>query len=369
MKEFGMSAKYQIIAQELRAQMLSNQSIKSYKLPTEQELCIRYQVSRQTVRQALHTLEEEKLIIRRQGSGAYTVPQAELLRKKKIILMISETNEYTYPGFISDIESVLRAQGLALSVLITHNDINIERTLLTQLLDQSVSILLIEGIQSSFSNPNIDLYEKIQLSGTPIIFINHHYPEIQNAAFICTDDIAGGHLLGEYLISNGLRNPAAILPDFSQNAKQRFFGLQTAYRDAFLSMPFQHIFWYAENDVHTLRLRQDTGFLTNAIRQFADKCDCFFCYSDEIAYWLIKELTYSGFSVPSQISVVSFDNSYLCTLSRPSITSLGLPIHEPGYTIGNMILDILHEEKTENKTLPWKLFPRGSVISLNTSYF
>lgn len=364
-----MPAKYQMIAQDLRTQMLSNQSLKSYKLPTEHDLCLRYQVSRQTVRQALLTLEEEKLITRRQGSGAYTIPQTELLRKKKIVLMLSEENEYTYPGFISDIQSVLRARNLVLTVLTTQNDINIERTLLTQLLEQNVSILLIEGIQSAFSNPNIDLYEKIQLSGIPIIFINHNYPEIQNAAFICTDDVTGGHMLGEYLIKNGLYKPAAILPDFSQNAKLRFFGLQTAYRDAFLNMPYQDIFWYAENDIHALRFRQDTGFLTNAVRQFADKCDCFFCYSDEIAYRLIKELTYAGFSVPNQISVVSFDNSYLCTLSQPAISSLGLPVHEPGYAIGNMILDILYERKTENKTLPWKLFPRGSVITQNTSYF
>ena len=364
-----MSAKYKIIAQELRAQMLSSQSLKSYKLPTEHELCSRYQVSRQTVRQALHVLETEELITRRQGSGAYTIPQPDLLRKKKIVLMISEENEYTYPGFISDIQSVLRSQGLSLSILVTQNDINIERTFLTQMLNQNVAILLIEGIHSSFNNPNIDLYEKIQLNGTQIIFINHHYPEIQNAAFICTDDITGGHMLGEHLIANGLHNPIAILPDFSQNAKLRFFGLQTAYRDTFLNMPYQDIVWYAENDIRTLRLRQDTGFLTNTIRKFAGKCDCFFCYSDEIAYWLIKELTYAGFSVPSQISVVSFDNSYLCTLSHPAITSLGLSVHEPGYTIGNMILDILYEKKTENKTLPWKLFSRGSVISLNTNYF
>jgi len=57
-----MSAKYKIIAQELRAQMLSSQSLRSYKLPTEHELCSRYQVSRQTVRQALHVLEAEELI-------------------------------------------------------------------------------------------------------------------------------------------------------------------------------------------------------------------------------------------------------------------------------------------------------------------
>ena len=283
--------------------------------------------------------------------------------------MISEENEYTYPSFISDIQSVLRTQNLILSVSVTQNDINIERTILLQLLERPAAILLIEGIQSSFSNPNIDLYEKIQLSGTQIIFINHSYPEIQNAFFIQTDDIAGGYLLGDHLIASGLLHPTAILPDFSRNAKARYFGLQTAYRDQALPMPCQPVFWYTEKDIHLLRLRQNTGFITEFIRHFPSDCDCIFCYSDEIAYWLIKELSYAGISVPGQISVVSFDNSYLSSLSKPPISSLGLAPHEPGYTLGNMILDVLHENPLENKTLPWKLFPRGSVISLQTNYF
>ena len=364
-----MSTKYKVIAEDLRSQILLAKSLKPYKLPTEQELCRKYQVSRQTVRQALTTLEEEKLIKRRQGSGAYTIPQSEHLKEKKIVLLVSEENEYTYPAFISDIRSVLRIQGLTLTVCVTENNINIERSLLTEFLNQSISVLIIEGIQSAFSNPNIDLYEKMQLSGTQIVFINHDYPEIHNAACIQTEDVSGGCQLGEYLVANGFMNPAAILPDFSQNAKDRYFGLQTAYRDKQLSMPVQNIFWYSENDIRMLRLRQDTGFITDFIRRIVSKCDSILCYSDEIAYQLIKELSYAGYSVPSQISVVSFDNSYLCSLSRPPITSLGLPAHEPGYSLGNMIVDILHENKAENKTLPWKLFPRGSVLSLNTNYF
>lgn len=364
-----MPAKYKIIAQDLRSQILLAKSLKPYKLPTEQELCNKYQVSRQTVRQALNTLEEEKLITRRQGSGAYTVPQTEHLKEKKIVLMISEEDEYTYPTFISDIRSVLRLQGLTLTVCVTANDINIERSLLSELLNQSISVLLIEGIQSSFSNPNIDLYEKIQLSGTQIIFINHNYPEINNAVFIQTEDINGGYILGKHLIANGCKNPTVILPDFSQNAKDRYFGLQLAYRDQLLPMPSQNIFWYSENDIQMLRKRRDTGFITEFIRRYISKCDSIFCYSDEIAYWLIKELSYAGYSVPGQISVVSFDNSYLCSLSNPAITSCGLSAHEPGYSLGNMILEILYEKQTANKTLPWKLFPRGSVLSLTTNYF
>ncbi len=364
-----MPAKYKIIAEDLRSQILLAKSLKPYKLPTEQELCSKYLVSRQTVRQALDTLEKEKLITRRQGSGAYTIPQTEVLKEKKIILMISEESEYTYPAFISDIRSVLRTRGLTLTVCITGNDINTERTLLTSFLEQTVQVLLIEGIQSAFSNPNIDLYERLQLSGTQIIFINHYYPEIHNAAFICSDDTSGSYTLGEHLISGGFQTPYAILPDFSHNAKERYFGLQTAYRDHNLPIPSQNIFWYSQENIRMLRSRRDTGFLTDFVRRLPDECDSLFCYSDEIAYWMIKELSYAGILVPEHLSVVSFDNSYLCSLSTPPISSLGLPPHEPGDSLGNMCIDILHEKKVENKTLPWKLSPRGSVLSPHTNYF
>lgn len=364
-----MPAKYMIIAEELRNHIILAKSIQPQKLPTEQELCNRYHVSRQTVRQALLTLEEEHIITRRQGSGAYTIPLAEHLRAKKIVLLLSEENEYTYPSFVSDIRSILRTQGLLLSVSVTKNDINIERSLLTELLEQSVSVLLIEGVRSSFPNPNIDLYENLQLNGTQIIFINHSYPEIQNTLCVKTMDIEGGHLLGDILITNGLQNPVAILPDFASNAKARYLGLQTAYRDQHLPIPSYEIFWYTEENIRLLRLRQDTGFLTEFIRTWVSKYDSIFCYSDEIAYWLIKELTYAGYSVPGQLSVVSFDNSYLATLSNPSITSLGLPLHEPGYSLGNMIIDVLHGNTCENKTLPWTLYSRGSVTNTHINYF
>ena len=97
-----MSAKYLTIAQDLRNFILSHQSITTYKLPTEQEMCEKYGVSRQTIRQALMLLEEENLIIRIQGSGAYILPQADYLRKVKIVLLVAEENEYIYPQMISD---------------------------------------------------------------------------------------------------------------------------------------------------------------------------------------------------------------------------------------------------------------------------
>lgn len=357
-----MAAKYQLIAKDLRNYILSYQSISAYKLPTEAELCEKYNVSRQTIRQSLLILENEKLIKRYQGSGSFIMPRAEYLRQLKIIMLVAEDSEYTYPGLISDINTVLKEQNLHMDVWCTKNDINVERSILEDLMTEHASILIVEGVHTSFPNPNIDLYERLQSHKTKILFIGPGYPELEQAPRVLIDEINGGYLLGKQMIMNNRNNIWAILPDYAQNARERFYGLQIAFREKDLPIPSQNIYWYSQRDIHFLYERRDTGFLTEFIRNASSQCNGVLCYNDEIAYWLLKELSYAKISVPEQISVASFDNSYLCTISHPPISSLSLPENEPGYSVGNMILDMLHEDRIiTTKILPWKFISRGSI--------
>lgn len=61
--------RYQLIANELRSEILSGTLAVGAMLPTEMELCERYDVSRYTVRAALRQLREEGLVNMRRGSG------------------------------------------------------------------------------------------------------------------------------------------------------------------------------------------------------------------------------------------------------------------------------------------------------------
>ena len=65
-----MALKYQSIADSLRQEIENGVYTSKQLLPTEQLLCQRFQISRQTVRRALSVLEDEGLITRRQGSGS-----------------------------------------------------------------------------------------------------------------------------------------------------------------------------------------------------------------------------------------------------------------------------------------------------------
>lgn len=376
-----MAIKYRQIAEELRDSILSEQKIISYKLPTEKELCNKYRVSRQTIRQALRILTEEKLITACQGSGFFTVPLSEHLNKIKIVLLVSEDNEYIYPAFLSELQAALRQQGLSLTIYTTRNNYNKERAILTELLSQRPAVLLVEGIRDAFPNPNIDLYETLQLSGTNILFINTNYSQLQHISFVRSDDFEGGYLLGKHFITADFQKISCILPDFAANAKERYCGLLASYRDSVLPMPENDIFWYSYNDLSSLRTRRNTEFLTNFIRRNLYQQDAVFCYNDEIAYWLIKELSYADIKVPEQISIASFDNSYLCSISTPPITSLSMPAHGFCDEIADFVEKVIkqlssYEASSYNKvipdassiyskTLPWELISRSSVLTFS----
>lgn len=67
----------QQIANRLRAAILTRTLQPGDKLPSQNELASRYDVARETVKTALRILDRERLIVSRQGSGAYVRAQTE----------------------------------------------------------------------------------------------------------------------------------------------------------------------------------------------------------------------------------------------------------------------------------------------------
>jgi DNA-binding transcriptional regulator YhcF (GntR family) len=67
----------QQIANKLRAAILTRKLQPGDKLPSQSELAQRYGVARETVKAALRLLDQDRLIVSRQGSGAYVRAQVE----------------------------------------------------------------------------------------------------------------------------------------------------------------------------------------------------------------------------------------------------------------------------------------------------
>lgn len=81
---------YQVIEEDLTAQIRSGDLAPESKLPSEHDLATRYGVSRMTVRQALDRLESAHLLVRHRGSGNFVSPTNVRGRRLKRLSSFSD---------------------------------------------------------------------------------------------------------------------------------------------------------------------------------------------------------------------------------------------------------------------------------------
>lgn len=351
-----MNTKYRLLADQLRDLICISLETGTEKLPTEMELCARYRVSRQTVRRTLSLLEEEHLILRRQGSGAYLTGVLPDSRGSTIGLLVPSEQEYAYPALIGDIKSRLSRNHFSCRVFVTENRVDRERQILKELSEHPLRGLIIEGCKSALPNPNYDLYEKLKKSGVPLLFLGNYYPALTGVPYLKDDNLYGGRLLVKHLLSRGHRRIAGLFRRDDLKGLERYYGFAAALRDAGYPADDDQIGWFDSEEYALLEQKQNTDFLSLFLQRRLTGCTAVVCHNDEIAYYLIRELQYRGLNVPKDISVVSFEQSYLSELSPVRVTSLSHKPHEPGTAAAEMML-----RKCKGISLSYQEIPCGLV--------
>ena len=251
-----MRPKYQTVADTLRREIQSGQYDETMLLPTEQALCGQFQVSRQTVRQALSLLASEGLIERRQGSGSH-LAKRDKGGRRTVAVITTYISNYIFPSILREIETVLAANNCALTLYATQNLVANERKILTSLLDEHVPDgILVEGIKTGLPNPNLDLYQEITARGIPMVFLHGYYREMPDCLSVLDDNYRGGRMLVEYLYNKGHRAIMGLFKNDDIQGLQRYSGYLEGLRDLGLPLDQQHVFWY-NTETKTDLLQED----------------------------------------------------------------------------------------------------------------
>lgn len=350
--------KYQQLAQWIKEQIAERQLPTGAKLHTESELCALFGISRQTVRQALAQLEEERVIERRKGSGSYVLAPmaANGAPSMRIGVISTYIDDYIFPGIIRGIEQVLQREGYAMQLACTHNRVENERTILQQFLAHPVDGLIIEPTKSGLPNPNLPLYAQLSACGILVVFFDAHYRDLP-APYVALDDRAAGRLATEHLIEAGHREIAGFFQSDDLQGHLRYAGYVDALLAAGLPLRAEHTVWFASEDIPAL-------FDDDArISQRLDGCTAAFCYNDRIAASLVLFARTHGLQVPEHLSVVGVDNSPLALLCDPPLTSVQHPKEALGITAAENLLRRMQNPSFDATAIfPPTLEPRKSVM-------
>ena len=83
-----------------------------------------------------------------------------------------------------------------------------------------------------------------------------------------------------------------------------------------------------------------------------------FVYNDAMAIGAISTLEDNGYKVPSDISVLGFDDVLLSSYSRPKLTTLNYPIEEMAMQAANIGLELIAKQVAANNSTNYKYIPR-----------
>jgi len=311
------------------------------KLPSENFICKKFSISRQTVRNAIDKLEKDGIVTRRHGSGTYVAKMLGDVRNKTIGVLTSYLHEYIFPNILQGIEETFTARNYGISIGVTYNRIEAERRFLERMLDSNISGLLIEGTKTTLPNPNIDLYQEFIRREMPIVFMNNYYRELIDVyPSVLVDDIGCTKNLTRHLIENGHRRIAGVFKFDDLQGLRRYSGYVAALTEAGIPVDEDIIIWIT-NYTNDALLQADNDLLMDSVKS----CSAVVCYNDLVASVLYQYFSEQGIRVPKDISMVGFDDSFSSPLARLELTTVKHPQQALGAKAAGLLMDMVKNGK------------------------
>ena len=350
--------KYQILADIIRKNIGDGIYSDGQALDTENDFAKKYDMSRQTVRQALGLLEAEGILERVRGSGTY-VKHKRVVREKTytIGVIVTYMSECIFPIILRGIESELAQNGYTMKLSATLNQVGNERSILKEYLKKPVDGLIVQGTRTNLPNPNISLYKDLSEMGIPYVFFNGYYPELEEAAYVVTDDRAAGKEAVRFLAKKGHKNIAGIFKMDEMQGVQRYHGYLDGLIEENLDIRDESIMWFSTEERKTMF----NGEFGQKIITSLEDCTAIVCYSDQVAVGVFELFKNSGIKVPEDIAMVSFDNSFFSELNSVKLTSLSHPKEGIGSIAVKQLINMINGGRNEKTIIPMDLVEKEST--------
>lgn len=190
----------------------------------------------------------------------------------------------------------------------------------------------------------------------PILAVDFYKTDIEIESII-TDNFFLGYKATEFLIKNGHKKIGFVGdPAQTTSILDRYFGyLKSLYSHGLKSCDEFNI---CNNDVY--------GTYTLDISLPEDMPTAMVCHCDAAAYYLIQKLTSMGLKVPDDVSVISFDNTDISTISSPQITTFDINKKQIAYTALDEIALKIKNKMSNTKMISGKRYVSSTFMERDT---
>jgi len=204
--------------------------------------------------------------------------------------------------------------------------------------------------------------DQITSLSIPIVMVDRDLKGLERDLVIL-DNIQCAQTLMNHLINLGHKRIGMILgPLHTLTAYERLEGGKRALQEHGL---------FKNELVKVGDFSLESGFRTMQTF-FTDgiEVDAIFCVNDVIAIGAIKAIEQAGYRVPENIAVAGFDDLFISSLIKPTLTTIRQPTYEIGSIAVNLIIERINGTATSlprKVILPGELIVRESTVKSNST--
>ncbi|MDD2236982.1 MAG: GntR family transcriptional regulator [Kiritimatiellae bacterium] len=353
---------YRQLADIIQKEIGDGKYIPGDRLPSMDSLAAQYQVTKVTVRRALSELTNEGLIYAIPAQGTYIADPASAkpAPKPKSFMTIGLLSQILIPGntgqyHLDIIEGMREELELNHANLVIMPGKYVQPT--TKLLDLITQSHLDGIILLGHFDPQLLRY--ILTAPVPAVLLDH---SLRGASVdtILIDNRDGGFQAMDRLLSLRHERVAVVTGPLDQIVVQeRLAGIYDAADEH--GVPHDSIQLIESNFVREAGYDAMCELLKQTPRPTA-----VFLMNDEMAAGAMQAINmYSGLSVPSDISIIGFDDTSLAQATHPPLTTIQIPRLFMGRLAVQRIVSRLEQpgQRCTTTTVPVKLISRASTAS------
>ena len=226
-----------------------------------------------------------------------------------------------------------------------------ELTLLDTMLSKQV-----DGIVMMSDKVTENIQDSINHAPVPIVLAGS-VDELKEVPSVNIDYFEAAYEAVKVLIDNGHKRIAFVSGPMNYTITQhKLTAYKKALEDAGLVVD--------ESLIVSEEGTYDSGIAAyEEISQVEDAPTAYFAGSDELAIGIIHGVQDTGKQVPTDIEVISFENSKLARMVRPQLSSVVLPLYDIGAVAMRLLTKLMNKEEVEQQTviLPHRIEMRDSV--------
>lgn len=330
--------KYAKLMEYIKDEIIMGRIKPGDQIPSENTLAEKLSLSRHTVRKAISMLVNEGFLYTEHGRGTFCKDRSiNRNNSKNIGVMTTYISEYIFPRVIQGIDSVLSEKGYSIMLKNTDNDVEKEALYLQEILNKDLEGLIVEPTKSALFSNNVNFYKALDANNIPYIFIHGIYQQLEDKPRITLNDSHGMYMVVKYLIEQGHRNIVGVFKADDIQGIQRHKGYAEALTDNGLQYNPDNVIWFHTED------RKEKPYCTvEAMIKNGKGIDAITCYNDQIAFGMYEKLVELGLSVPSDISLTGFDDSYFSVSCPVKLTTVSHPKELLGEMAAQTLLEMIN---------------------------